>query len=861
MIRKFVFTLCIFCSAAAHGARVETQPALSGQNLVLKEAVDFHLTDPQPIRSGSIDLSSPDAWLFLDNVRPSAVASQYAGSISVGGKPLKTGDGGNARIAIYKQGAVVIPQPAGFTPLETFTNEDFSGAPAKYAVYKYYTNRPDPAVPAAMALPLTQDNAIRSIRLKRGYMATLANEPDGTGYSRVFAADGEDIVCALPAELSGKVSFVRVFEWQWPSKKGWCGGRGQVVESNGRNKQDNEIDLTQSTWLYSWGFGDPINPDAEFVPMKWGLGLSGMERLNARTGVSHLLGYNEPNRPDQSDMSVEQALAEWPELLKSGLRLGSPSVSDNSRLEDWLYKFMDECDKRNYRVDYVTVHAYWGFQQMRTAEDWYRCLREIHRRTGRPIWITEWNNGANWTQESWPSRREDQFAKQVFDLKNIIMVLDTASFVERYSIYNWVEDKRAMIIDSCSYKEVDVKKKRDRLFKQTLTPAGEFYRGNHPPEAYNARYEYVPRWNMGVGCRVEHNVSSDNWINLRWLRWDVGSYLEMIREFRVERSTDGGDFQTVAQIAVDDPRLFSEPLPPAATTLYRIRSVGYDGVQNAVSNTVACTVLKNDPGVYVTNLSAPASWSSCVFASGYASQPVVIAGTPTNRNKFPQTVRVRNLSKGMFDLCLDMWEYLGEKSFAANDTVAVMVFPSAGAYDLKGIQARCGTAQASGAQWNRVTFEKPFAVTPVVLATQVSDGYAPAASVRVRNVTPEGFEVTLQYEAALEPGRNPETVCFAAITPGKGSIGSRKIEVGHSDTPVAGNFFNAAKVEYGDTFTAPAFFGAMQGESDGVASGLRIKSRGAGFTEVFKEQELSKGSKPVEKESLGWIVIETTNTK
>ena len=42
-------------------------------------------------------------------------------------------------------------------------------------------------------------------------MATMATEPDGMGYSRCFIADDADLeIRELPAELNGKVAFIRV---------------------------------------------------------------------------------------------------------------------------------------------------------------------------------------------------------------------------------------------------------------------------------------------------------------------------------------------------------------------------------------------------------------------------------------------------------------------------------------------------------------------------------------------------------------------------------------------------------------------------------------------------------------------------
>ena len=54
-------------------------------------------------------------------------------------------------------------------------------------------------------------------------MATLATAADGTGYSRVFIADDKDLEFSImPALLDKSISFIRVFDWEWVSKKGWC---------------------------------------------------------------------------------------------------------------------------------------------------------------------------------------------------------------------------------------------------------------------------------------------------------------------------------------------------------------------------------------------------------------------------------------------------------------------------------------------------------------------------------------------------------------------------------------------------------------------------------------------------------------
>ena len=61
-------------------------------------------------------------------------------------------------------------------------------------------------------------------------------------------------------------------------------------------------------------------------------------------------------RNDQ--LTVEEALALWPRLMETGLRLGSPGCVHPDR--DWMKAFMKGVDEKRLRVDFVTVHSYGG---------------------------------------------------------------------------------------------------------------------------------------------------------------------------------------------------------------------------------------------------------------------------------------------------------------------------------------------------------------------------------------------------------------------------------------------------------------------------------------------------------------------
>jgi hypothetical protein len=75
----------------------------------------------------------------------------------------------------------------------------------------------------------------------------------------------------------------------------------------------------------------------------------------------------------------------------------------------------------------------------------------------RPLWVTEWNNGANWTGCADPS-----FAQQEAAVQAMIDMLETTPFVERYALYNWVEDVRRVKWDDGSLTAAGVRYRKCR---------------------------------------------------------------------------------------------------------------------------------------------------------------------------------------------------------------------------------------------------------------------------------------------------------------------------------------------------------------------------------------------------------------
>ncbi len=430
-------------------------------NRELAEQADYHFLATEDVLSDSyIDIKDEYSWIIFDNIRPSDVISKYLKYIKINGQ--KAVNGTNCRVAIYLHGAVVYTYSPNDIALYGYSGELYSGTEYTFKA-------------GANSNMGDADNELNSFILKRGYMVCFSTNSDGSGYSRIYVADHEDKrIDVLPNLLKNRISRAYVRKWNWVSKKGWCTTEGQSsINTEGK--------LLGCTWFYTWSADKSTQTDMEYVPHKGHIYWPSWSACNHENATA-ILGYNEPDHSEQHSDDCGTTIDEWkacthqPEFMASGLRIGSPSPTDAS----WLTNFIKHCDDMAYRCDFVAFHAYWGTNEAANSDSWWSQLNNIYKNTGRPIWLTEWNNGASWTTESWPSSYSDKLTKQKNAIKNILSVLDNANFIERYSLYNWDSYYRAAISwdnDKNSW---------------WVTPCGQVYRDTHPSHAYKESMQKVP---------------------------------------------------------------------------------------------------------------------------------------------------------------------------------------------------------------------------------------------------------------------------------------------------------------------------------------------------------------------------------
>ena len=198
------------------------------------------------------------------------------------------------------------------------------------------------------------------------------------------------------------------------------------------------IDATGSHWYYNWKpQPSPGSIHAEFVPMLWGAGSVDADLSAAlQSGGKELLAFNEPDSSTEGNVTVEQAIALWPKLEATGLRLGSPATTTGS---PWLDRFMTEAKARNLRVDFLCLHWYGDITAPDPVGELQKYLQGYWDRYHLPIWLTEFS-GADFSFHHRRTTVEDnvRFAAAA------AAMLEKLPFVERYAWFGtaWTPDSK-----------------------------------------------------------------------------------------------------------------------------------------------------------------------------------------------------------------------------------------------------------------------------------------------------------------------------------------------------------------------------------------------------------------------------------
>ena len=387
-------------------------------NIIMGESSYIYLDNSYPIGEGlSITFESNNTWIRLNNVQTSTAYYNYSDNFFQENQALSYPE--TLRIDNYYQnGSIIRPHNDNSSNLTVFSENNFNGEFGNIFNNDVYL---DESIPSGL------NNDISSFILKKGFMATFAENNDGTGNSKVFiASEGDVVIDELSDYLNNKISFIRVLPWNWVSKKGTAG----------------DIQYMNNNWFYKWSNNGDSDLDREYTPMAWGKGAADddndIEIIKSKYKSTHILAFNEPD--DCNGQSgqygnmcvVDTSLTYYKNLLKSGLRMVSPACRQDA-VFNWLNEFNSKAIDENIRIDVIAVHWYdWGSNPQNSPNAnpqdvfnrFVNYLESVHQMYGLPIWITEFN--ANRHRNEWVHR---QF------LQLVLPFLEETDYIERYSFF------------------------------------------------------------------------------------------------------------------------------------------------------------------------------------------------------------------------------------------------------------------------------------------------------------------------------------------------------------------------------------------------------------------------------------------
>ena len=405
--------------------------------IILNNSAYLNLTDIYPIFEGiSVHINSNESWIRFYNLDPSSAFYYYHDNIFYNDQQLSYPE--NIRFDnYYNEGSIVRINSDEFSNLTVFSENSLSGESANISNNTVFEGE---------SIPNNLNDDVSSFKLNKGYMATFAENEDGTGKSKVFIASENDIIInILPEYLDNKISFIRVIPWNWVTKKGTAG----------------DTESMNNNWFYKWSNNGSSDMSREYAPMAWGKGaaddLNDIEIIKQKYKSTHLLAFNEPdNCNDQSGQYgnmcvVDTSLVYYKNLLKSGLRMVSPATRQGE-VFSWLNEFNYKAENQEIRIDVIAVHWYdWTSNPENSPnanpQDIYNrfvnYLENVYNLYGLPIWITEFN--ANRYRNEWVHRQFLQLA---------LPYLEETEYIERYSFFPPVTDQADFFDENNNYTQI-----------------------------------------------------------------------------------------------------------------------------------------------------------------------------------------------------------------------------------------------------------------------------------------------------------------------------------------------------------------------------------------------------------------------
>ena len=499
--KAFLLIVCALLPFIGKAGNEKISVAQVADNVVVSANVDYVVTSAAPFADGgTVNITNLDhAVLILERVKPTAALSLLKDHVQIDGQVAQNGV--TCQVRRYgSKGCMVLPYVAGTRPLTVYSEQNFGGESANDFGLENDGGYMNTLTDAKL------NNRIRSFKLKRGYMVTFSTRPGGRGYSRCFIANNADLELAeLPLILDQRISSYRIFKWNTVGKAGLANNTGTAASA---------LNVVS---CYNFGLGNDTGLDIECVPHHIYEDWPSSSACGKVTYSAHLKTNNEPgNSADDKPQDLNTILNNWPNLMRTGMRLCAPSTHDGS--ESLIHAFLDSIDARGWRCDIIDLHCYW-------VESTFSGIKgNWVDRHHRPVWISEWVWGASWNKNGAFASGVTQSQVKT-NVQSICTKLNSWDYIERY--YYWNSEVYP-----------------SKLYDNGLTPAGEWYSTQLTGMGYTTKYEFIPKLPRQYGFKNFHEEVKGGQATISWHDYN-GEYNQLMELWRKERGGQWTLFKTI----------------------------------------------------------------------------------------------------------------------------------------------------------------------------------------------------------------------------------------------------------------------------------------------------------------------------
>ena len=148
----------------------------------------------------------------------------------------------------------------------------------------------------------------------------------------------------------------------------------------------------------------------------------------------------------------------------------------------------------------------------------------------------------------------------------------------------------------------------------------------------------------------------------------------------------------------------------------------------------------------------------------------------------PETgaVAIRNLTSKGFDIRIREWDYLD--GIHPEEIVSYIAMERGHHQLADNVDVVSECTSLSGLNtFQPINFTNSFSSQPVVLSSIVTENESNAAILRMKNITPQGFSITMQEQENNDGSHAEETVCYIAMEKWSGVVDGLMVEAGTTE--------------------------------------------------------------------------------